>query len=181
MQANSNYRRSAAVNTNNAIINNLPKLRHALAHGDFYYCYELQRRYGVRFIEAKLLCRSDIVNSEYLHLKGAKRSNDRYLFAPDIVAWLSAKTSVPQDNPVFTFSYWDYYRWLSSILPNIKQPGRKNRRVTNLPRSNFFSALAKHNKSIDVSVAAAGGHKSPKSTRYYVDVPGITNNPQKRG
>lgn len=178
MSISKNYRKRNPLSPNSVILANTFEFRNKLRHGQYYWIFELQKRYGLRYVETRSISKSNIVNNQYIWVPGAKKSLDRPIYAPDFIQWILQKNDLPANTPVFDCSYWDYYRWLKKHV-NLKPIGhRKNQRVTNQARSDFFTQFARHTGGIDESVATAGGHKTTKSTRYYVDIVSLTA-PQK--
>lgn len=132
-------------------------------------CAEIQRRFGLRWAEVSRLKKSDIIDGEYLHFAGAKKSYDRYLHAPDICEALKPFIGKSQHTRFFTFSYNVYHKYLSNTTTTTARPGHKKRDVSNQFRVKYFRKLVDHAGKATPSISRAGGHKTNKAIFYYLD------------
>lgn len=137
-------------------------------HGKMIIVAEIQRRYGLRASEVLNIKQKDIIGNEYIHIHGLKRSNDRYIHCPDLIAQFANIRNSTKSTPIFQCNYGKYYRWFNRFIGGVNNPGKKNRRVTHRYRQEVIRKL-KHGQGIeDAGVSGFIGHKSKKTLKYYL-------------
>jgi integrase len=153
----------------NIILAQTRDARQLIQHGAMAIAHKLQRETGIRVSELLDIRRGDILDDHQLWIRGTKGSYDRLISAPYVVDYFRRVAPAKKDARLFTFTYRQFYTFVLRRNSFDKKPGAKNKRVTHYARSQFFKRLAAHVGSLNKSISVAGGHRSQRSTYYYLD------------
>lgn len=122
---------------------------------------------GCRIGEALAVREGDILTGNSVHIRGEKGSGDRVCFLSvvhglDTLKDIAVRLNGPGVNR------WYIYRVAKKLGIYGKLIGKRRNAVTHLGRHHFVSSLANHGVDT-VTIQKVIGHKSVKSTQYYLD------------
>ncbi len=129
---------------------------------------QLQKRFGLRYSEVSSIRNMDILNDQYIFVRGKKRSRNRILFAPDLIRILLKHITGSPSTLVFSVSYAQYFHFVAKHVPLQRTRKNGNRRVTHFFRAKIIQSLASKKQVEFEDIKQFTGHKSKKSIPYYL-------------
>jgi site-specific recombinase XerD len=127
---------------------------------------ELQLIFGLRISESLSITGNDVMPNGTIKVKGAKHSNDRFVF-PILYQnfWLHLKNTqylIPK-----SFNRFYFYRIYKKFGIYSVLGSNTNASVTHVIRYLFILGILQHGETIE-NVQRLIGHKSVKSTQHYI-------------
>jgi len=153
--------------------------RAIIQHGPAAVFHAALIRHGLRFAELISITPDNVIDRDNIFVTGKKGSHDRYLYDPELVAYILHRFPRGQTNPIFQFSYSQFRRYLYRRNYFQRRPGKHYNRVSNLARANRFQKFVNHTGALTHSISVAGGHRSKRSTTYYLQ-PTSPNHPKQK-
>lgn len=147
-------------------LSQLEKIK-AVLQGECGLILYIQGRYGLRVGEILRLKRYDISDEGIIRFRAEKGSYDRYISDPHLASWILHTCVSSRTDNLFSVSRYQYHRFLVKTFNFRRQPGRKNRRVSNQMRAEYIQRLMQFPDTDKPSVSRAVGHRSNKSIDYY--------------
>ncbi len=137
-------------------------------HGQLAVMYELQRRFGMRYSELAAMTPRHLIDSEYIYVPGKKKSNNRLLYCPDLIAFINVLLSGRTSGYIFTVSYHQYFNFVSKRVPDTRVRENGKRRVTHYFRAKIIQKFKGKSYVTNDDIKGFTGHRSQKSLLYYL-------------
>lgn len=129
----------------------------------------MQLASGARASEIIELRHRDVMPPGIIRIPGAKGSNARYLYYPEILQYYNPDKAV-QDEQLLSATYNTYYRWCDrNGIAALNQRTGTRRIVTHLSRHTLLQAIWDYWHPSQDELARVSGHKSIKSLSYYIN------------
>lgn len=131
------------------------------------FIFDLLLTNGCRIGEALAVRAGDILTENSVHIRGEKGSSDRVCFLTVVQGFKTLQEiAVRLNGP--GMNRWYIYRVARKMGIYGKLIGKRRNAVTHLGRHSFVSRLARGGVDT-VTIQKAIGHRSRKSTEYYVN------------
>lgn len=134
--------------------------------GIIYALLLIQLRGGFRVSEVLKMKYSQIINDNELFIIADKGSNSKRVYVPEI-SKLLCDCRLNKFDPFKGISRFQVYRFYKSMGISLQNGVGKNKSVTHMPRKLYVRDSYNSSNSLEISKQLIG-HKSIKSTKYYV-------------